>query len=529
MKFSLRGIFSILLLASGLVILDASADNRSCPTENSFCPDEAQCNDNCTGDVFGKTHFSLRPQDLNGARKLVGVKDKIHLYGKEEFYGVASVGLMYQQTFSRDNHSLGKWFSFNSASNSNGTSCMTYGNACDGTFDIYGANFGTTASGTVCFDPVIRNFIADFDFWMGWDEFICGLWTRLDIPVNYTKWDLRLCDSSTAGTTTFTAGFNNPTTSGTCDALVDLKAGWAGSSFCSAPALKCGKICGAQKDTQVAAIHFDLGYDFIKRERGHVAASLHFVAPTGTRPSDEFLFNAVSGPQRMWQIGATVDAGYQLWENCDGDQRLTAYLDAVVTHLFGAKQNRLFGLLVNGQSSPGSSWLLLKQFNAAGEVIGLERAANLLCCCSKIEAGVMADVTLMLQYDCGCFSTGLGWNFWMRSREKVKELIGCSLESGNYGIKGDSPYNTNTTQSKATIGKCGSTDATPMYLKNTQIDICPAIHPSAFSNKIFGYFGYNWKDCDWQPFVAVEGGVEFGQDNRAANQWEVMLKGGVAF
>ncbi len=558
----LRGFLKILLLVSTVSIARADSCNKNCNTScNTTCSstpcntNQSICNDtcntnNCDGDVFGKTHYSLRPQDLNGARKLVGVKDKIHLYGKDEFYGVVSLGLMYQQTF--DSKKLGRWFSFSrtfttaasSSSNCCNTSCttdcnrsncMTYGNKCDGTFDIYGANFGTTNSGTICFNPQIRNFIADFDLWMGWDEFVCGLWTRIGVPVNYTKWDLRACDSNTSSTvSTFTAGFMGTHAAGTVNGFGSLLQGWAGNAFGSVPGLTCGKICGSRKDTQVAALHFDVGYDFYSCERGHVAASLHFVAPTGTKPSDEFLFNAVSGPQHMWQVGGTVDAGYQLWENCDGDQRLNIYFDAVVTHLFAAKQNRLFGLLINGQSSPGSSWLLLKTFNSSKEATGLQRAANVLCCCSKFDAGVMADVTLMLQYDCGCFSSGLGWNFWTRSREKIKE-INCDLAAQNVGIKGDTPFQNpdgsanNETQSKSTISKCSAVETTPVLLTNDNIDVCPALHTSAFSNKIFGFFGYNWRDCDWQPFLLIEGGAEFGQDNRAANQWEVMLKGGVAF
>lgn len=542
MKLSLRGFFSIMLLASGLVSLDARADNSgSCNNngtceDSSFCPDIQCCDDSCSGDmVFGKTHFSLRPQDSNVARKMVGVEDKIHLFGKEEFYGVLSVGLEYGQTFRRENQ-LGKFFNF-----AQGKNCMTYGNKCDGTFDVYGVNFGTTASGTLCFDPIIKNFVADIDFWMGWDEFICGLWTRVQIPVNYTRWDLRLCDTVTGdASATFTPGYVNDDASvSPAVPFSSLKAAFTGSSgFGDAPALKAGKVCGAQKDTQVAGLHFDLGYDFVRRERGHVGASLHFVAPTGTKPNDEFLFNAVSGSQHMWQLGATVNAGYQLWENCDGDQRLGLYFDAVITHLFAAKQNRLFGLLINGASSAGSSYLLLKKFNPnTGDVVGLERAANILNCCSKISADVMADIGVMVQYDCGCFSTGLGWNFWTRSKEKVKEIL-CTIPANTYGIKGDTDEfdvaggvatPNNHTQSKSTIGTCAPTDATTVYLTNADIDVCPALSPRAYSNKVFGFFGYNWRDCDWQPYVLVEGDVEFGHDNRAADQWSVMLKGGISF
>jgi len=46
---------------------------------------------------------------------------------------------------------------------------------------------------------------------------------------------------------------------------------------------------------------------------------------------------------------------------------------------------------------------------------------------------------------------------------------------------------------------------------------------------VFGFFGYNWKDCEWAPFALLEGEVEFGHENRAADQWGVMFKGGISF
>ena len=154
----------------------------------------------------------------------------------------------------------------------------------------------------------------------------------------------------------------------------------------------------------------------------------------------------------------------------------------------------------------------------------------------------------MLQYDHGCFSGAVGWNFWLRDTERLhgfcsnsnnanttnanncnKTAQGCLIAPRTYGIKGSTLVTDTDTMSNATIGNCGDVDASPVFLTTEDIDACSALHPRAFSNKVFGWVGYNWRDCEWQPYVAVEGGVEFGHDNKAADQWEVMLKGGVAF
>ena len=545
MNLMLKGFLSIMLLASGGFSWTARAGNcntNNCNTDNDDCNTSFNC-PKSVGNVCGThIHFSARPQDSNVARRMVAVEDKIHRYGAEEFNGVVSVGLQYQQTFKPGK--LARYLF--------GKESLTFGPSCDGTYDIYGTNIGTTASGRISFAPRIRNFIADIDFWLGLDEFICGSWFRVTAPVNWTQWDLRPCqslDNPTATPVPFAPGTVAFADAGTQTSFGGALAGLTGAPFGIAPRADCGVLCcnGKTHDTAVAGLHFDLGYDFIRRECSHVGASLHVVAPTGTRQrdglNDHCLFRAVSGAQHSWQIGATVNAAYLAWENCDGDQRLGIYFDSTITHLFKAKQRRLFNLKNrDGSTNPLSYLLLLKKFNAStGAVEGLQRAANALCCDIRVGARVMADLALMVQYDCGCFSAAVGYNFWGRSREQgsfrkrknndCATSCGdrCTITANTLGIKGNTSVDDATTQSTSTVGTCGPVDDAPVFLTTADIDFCSALHPRAWSNKVFGWVGWNWRDCEWQPFVALEGGAEFGHNNTAVDQWEVMLKGGVAF
>lgn len=520
MKSMLKGFLSIsLLLVAGTMTWQASADNcgSSCNTSTS-CNDrcESDCNDiECCdpeGPVLGtKTHFSMRGANFNTARQMVGVMDKIHKYGAEEFNGVFSVGLQYQQTYKSDK--LAKYLF--------GKKTLTYSDDCTAGADIYGPNLGTTGTGTISFAPKIQNFIADFDLWLGLDEFVCGLWARIDVPVNWTKWSLNPCQRVETEATSFAAGQVAFLDAGTQTSFAGIQAGLAGAAFGAAPALACGKICAkGTSTTAVAALNLDLGYDFIRRECGWLGASLHVVAPTGTKPSDEFLFNAVSGSQHAWGVGTDITAGYHLWEGCEGDQALSLYFDAVIVGMFGSKQRRVFDLknVETGLTSPLSYLQLLKKFDpATGDVVGLERAANILCCNAKIAPKVITDLSLMLQYDCGCFSSGLGWNFYLATKERLSNCNentscdrdnacgtnrNCTIAANTYGIKGDATINDatdTTTHSNATIATCGTADATPVYLTTESIDFCSGLAPRYQSNKVFGWVGWNWKDCEWQP------------------------------
>lgn len=522
MKSMLKSFFCLVLLASGTAF-GAKLSSGCCDV---ICPQE--CADNKSGcNVFGKTYYAYRPQDSNTARKMMGVEDKIHLFGKEEFYGVASVALEYQQTFNAND--LAKWFSFT------GNPTMSYGNECDGSFDIYGLNFGTTGSGVICFDPRIKNLIADFDFFIGLDSLFCGLWARVGLPVVYTNWNLKLQDNNKGvGGETATLIANEDDSLAIYNLYPDLRSSFAGNKTTgntaneAFPVLTCGKICGKRSTTQLANVKLDLGYDFIRRECGHLALSLHADIATTSRPCANYLFNAVVGTPNN-RLGATLNAGYELWRGCEGDRSLAVYLDATLVHLFKARQGRLLGLVKNGA---GSSYLLLKKFDTAGSFVDFERAANVLCCDVKVGVDAMFDGALMFQYDWCDYSFGLGYNLWLRSREKARSIC-CDLAENTYGVAGNRLFTAaqiNQTQSQATIGDCGTdVDATTVFIKPTDINVCPALHPRAFSNKVFSFLGYNWRDCEWQPYALIGAEVEFGNNNKAVDQWGVILKGGISF
>jgi len=551
MKLVLKSFLSIVLLLSASALV---ADNCGSTCDNECAPATTACATACPdtcGPVYGKTYFSYRPQDSNVARRMVGVIDRTHPYGKDEFFGEVSVALQYQQTFKTKNSNnggndgdLNTFLSFGK----NG-GLITYGPTC-GAFDVYGLNFGVTgtngvanaSSGVtgagygVCLQPKIQNFIAEFDIVTGWDECVCGLWTRLTLPVVWTKWNARA--SETAGGVAGTGDY--PTNAVTCGtdagtpvAFSGLVESWSTlAPFGSVAQGTYGRLnnCGAST-TALAGLHFEVGYDFWRCERGFFGAGIHAVAPTGTKPDARLFFEPVAGANHSWQLGATIQAGYNLWENCDGNQNLAIYFDSIITHLFGAKQRRLFGITGAGA---GSEYLLLKKFNLDGTQATdcLARASDILAVESKIKADAMVDLALMLQYNKCNFMSGLGWNFWLRTKEKISNICNNPFSGADgfkYAIKGDTLANNTDTQSKSTIGTCADDDSTTTYLTPEDVDPCPALNSKAFSNKIFGFVGHNWNDCEWMPYLLLEGEVEFGHENKAVNQWGVMLKGGVSF
>jgi hypothetical protein len=65
---------------------------------------------------------------------------------------------------------------------------------------------------------------------------------------------------------------------------------------------------------------------------------------------------------------------------------------------------------------------------------------------------------------------------------------------------------------------------------NEALDIAGAAASHAITGKVFAHVGYNWKDCNYSPSVAVIGGAEFtGCTNNAIQMWSVGLQGSLNF
>lgn len=503
---------------------------------------------------YNKTFFSIRPQDSNSARDLLKRISSSYMYGDCLFGGVFNFIFEYQKSF--NSKDLGKWFLFN------GTNCATVGISDDSAvFDIDGRQIGITTPhggpgpiGNFCINPSIENFIFDFDFFFDSNNLCNRLWFDLDFIVVYAKSKLDFCQTSSAGSgLIYPAGFddlNCNTTSIPYDSILCALIGDEG--FGAIPPLNCGKFSSKHLTKGgLAAVHLDVGYDFCRTDESNFSASARLVLPAGNRPNAGYLFDPVIGPNGCWQLGATINAHDLIYgKSCDGNQ-VRFYFDAIFTHLFAREQNRLFNLNNNG---PGSQYLLLKKF-APGEaiigldVVGAQRVANVLCGQAEIGSDLMFDGSFMFNFSntCNGFFANLGYNLWIRTKEKIKNGV-CFKDFSElqYGIKGIQPLSTTiefdicpnqdqiccitdkTTASKSTLSKPSSADATTIFLTESDINFEAPLQPLALSNKIFGSMGYFWKCYQHPAYLLIGVEVEFG-DKQALNQWGLLIDFAINF
>jgi hypothetical protein len=502
MKRMLKGFLSFALLLTGATV--GADDNNS--------------------SIFGIPFFAHRPQGDDLARRMVGEVHYLTRCDTECLSGSFSAALEYTRTFNAKKIADALTF--------NGQETMVFRAPTDNTTaagDVNPENFLLASNfvGNITFRPRVENMIIDLNLRLNLDEWLCGLYFEIGLPINWTRWDLRFEESPVNPGTVINAGVVNGEVTAPVSSIIEA---WKGQATAGRVLEKMNKavVDGRQHKTSVADIEFVLGYNIWCTDCGHFGVNLRVAAPTGTRPDGDFFFEPIVGNGKHTQVGAGITGHYVIWEN-DCDQSFSVWFEGEVHHLFRAKQHRTFDLIGNG---PGSRYLLLKRFTdattSANEVV---RGPNVLTREVDVRIGAAGEAVILFNYQrCG-FSVDFGYNVWGRTKEKIK-LRGDDIPANTYAVKGHTAAAAPTTASTTRINgvNADTTDANPVFITNDSLDLDSAANPSAVSHKFFGHFGYAWEDCDYAPFVGVGGFGEWsGRKNRAFNQAGVWVKGGFAF
>lgn len=492
-----------------------------------------------TPTIYGKSFFNQRSQGSNVARWMAGESHLRYVADTDCINGVLSITPEYGQTFRGSD--IAKYLSFN------GTNSMVFagprtalvGNApvaANATTDVFARNFllNDDFRGTLTLNPLVRNFVLDINFYLGLDEWVQGLWFEIDVPVNWTSWQLRLSEVVTSTGISIQAGALGNTLQASSN-LSSIITAVDGQLLNPALPAVTEKLAFARinndkhRKTSVADVTLILGYNFWLSECGHFGIQAAVIAPTGTRPNGQYLFEPVVGNGKHVEVGGGITGHYELWNNgCD--QSFGIYMEGYAYHMFRAKQKRTFDITGNGI---GSRYLLLKRFTgvtplaSADQVVFGPNVTTLDC---KVKNDVHGDAAIMFDYkNCG-FTFDVGYNVWGRTKDKI--TITGTIPANTFGVQGSTLSAAATTQSLSQVNgtflPTGATDAVTLTAESLDAD--SAAHPSAFSHKVFAHFGYTWENCDYMPFLGVGGEAEFsGKKYTAFNQWGVWVKGGFSF
>ncbi len=516
-------------------------------------------------------YLSMRSQSEDAARELAGWTEHVNLNKKGKMYSSSSLTPVYTRSF-RATDLASLLFG-----------CDLQGCDCRSLYirgmnladrnnqkDLASAYFylPNDFKGNVCFNPLVQNILVDFNMYLGLDEWVDNLYFRIHAPITHTKWALQPFQDEVLSSTATLVNYNSSFLTTGLNSFYD----YACQGKAPAPqsitidgtptpiyfqGLHYAKICPcAQKRTGLSDIQADFGWNFT-RERYHIGAFARVAMPTGNRPQGEYLFEPIIGNGKQWEFGGGITSHAVLYNWDDQNRTVNFFCDANITHLFSARQRRVFDLCNNGPLSRYMLAAKVTEVNDVPTLIEVQPVANLTRCTVNVSSAVQVDVVALLNYFHNNFTLDFGYDFWLRSCEKIKcascdccnsscqELDGKTWQTFKNGTIHELP-------SLASIIDSENVYALAQSALNTN-----GARTRGVSHKLFTHFSYNFFDYFDRaiPFLGFGVEVEFGAHEKlskpcccgdetpacciactkqccrscALSQWGIWAKGGLSF
>ncbi len=403
-------------------------------------------------------YFSIRSQSANAARRIAGVTNQLYHYNTDDVvYGTFSITPEYSRSFKSQDI----------------TDCL-FGEylqcePCDSVIRISGSRspergsndlladyfyLPTNFVSLVHFEPIIDNFIIDFEYYAQLDAWIEGLYFQLSAPLAHTRWSLRMHEKIIdCGTdmddygyftprplTKFLNDFTEYANGVSIDPIIQNLSNDPGVddniTIMAQPLLRAKMSSDRLIRTRLADLRLFLGWNYyFCNNRGHFGLDIQLAAPTGNSPEAHYLFEPIAGNGHHWELGGGFHGLVRFARNEEKNQFCALYVEADVTHLFKTKQHRTFDLC----GKPLSRYMLAERMSSTIEdhLVGIENGneiqakaqfaheyapvANITTVRVPVSASIQADIVALFNVTRGGFTWDIGYNFWAISCEK----IGC--------------------------------------------------------------------------------------------------------
>jgi len=473
--------------------------------------------------------------------------------------------------------------------------------------DILADYFGlpNDFQGKACFSPTITNLFLDSSLYLNLRWLHEDVYLKLHAPFVHTRWNMRLCPTAQdEGTAAHPAGYLSRGNQELAREQLtsDLESALQGKTTFGdmQDPMRFGKIGCKQTKTELAELRAQLFWDYVKDEDRRISFSVMLSAPTGTRRTAEHLFEPIVGNGHHWELGCGFHGVWRVWESEQEDKSCSTLLNLNFSHLFRASQKRSFDFKENGR---GSRYMLLSTLDKPRDDIlriptdvspekqytgHLFPAINKTTLDCKVSVGLQADMLFALSYQKDFWRFDLGYNLWVRTREKIKcrerftdDKFAPKGDAQLYGFWDEGVYTgavsryfsvpLNVTQSEATIFN-GQPDATGAYnanytnpnadsaeqafdmfgipleypfgtgilningsdpavlLTDGSVDECSALSPRASSSKLFAACHYVCESREqWDPYVGAGFEIEFGHSRYALSQVGLWLTLGLSY
>lgn len=263
-------------------------------------------------------------------------------------------------------------------------------------------------------------------------------------------------------------------------------------------------------------IQLKLGYDVVDQDDMYVAPYVVATIPTGVRPRSKYLFEPLVG-SKHGSLGLGLNADFSFCNN------LNFMMDAKYNYVFTSCERRSFDL----KNGDWSRYLLVV---TQAEPLFTYPGINSFTKKVYVTPGSTFQLWGALHYQCNAWQAELGYNLWVRGREKVR-IKSCSVTlpctTTAIGIldmiRICNPPATTASTAKISQSIVGSNlvvsddEFTPTTIND--FSICSATNVTAVSNTLYGSLGYQ-SEC-YPLFLALNGSYELTKSCGAINQYAV--------
>ena len=356
----------------------------------------------------------------------------------------------------------------------------------------------TSYSSSLSLKPQRRSAGLIATWYVDCSPYINNLWFGINTAFVHTRHNLHVkeCNPVTPGVLD---GFTDA-----CDALNNCQ--WS-----------AGKLsCESQEHTCIDDIQIKMGYDALHIDCAHIAPYVVGVIPTGNRPNADYLFEPLVG-SKHGSLGLGLNMDFSARDS------LHWMFDAKYNYVFSSTEHRSFDL----QNGDWSRYLLVV---TQAEPLNTFPGINSFTKSVRVTPGNTFQLWSALHYQRCTWHFELGYNFWLRGKEKVA-IKSCAITlpctQTPIGIldmiricnpPATTAHSANISQS--IVGSnlvVSDAQFTPTTIHD--LNLCSATNERMLSNTLYGSFGYELYDS--QLLLGLNASYEFTRSFGAISQYAI--------
>ena len=334
------------------------------------------------------------------------------------------------------------------------------------------------------FRPTQESYGVRLDYHQDLNEFVKGLFFKVNLPVVYVKNDMGIVYTGTGLTQSLPNGLGT----GDAKSLLDYLSGSITTTM--QEPLTHAKIHGSRSKSGVADIQVAVGYTLLDEANKYMSGFVQGIIPTSNQPEGEYLFEPVYGNGRHWGVGAGLDGRFEVWKKDDMSVDVLFAMQA--EYLFKASEMRTLGYAVAGKVVPFGYYKLAGQIGK----LTVFPAANVLTRKVGVVPGGQFEGMAGFVFNWGKFTFDLDYTLFMKERETI-ELR--DWDDGIYGI---------VSQSFLTTSAFAAGDGT-MITQANGLSIEAASTPAQVTHKLSGGFGYCFNEWKYPVLLGLGGSYEW--------------------